>query len=340
MTDLDKMSRRDFFTISGKAGLATLMASAVGVNMGMVQVAEAAGMSGGKVTPFRFAIITDSHLYDIADHKFDSQLSDAVDKVMAMKPLPDFVVYTGDIAQNGTATQLQKGGKILSRLTMPLHVIPGEHDWYLDMGAAWRGHFGSPTWSFDHKGVHFIGMNSILLHDFWTAKNMSPEQRMDIVTMLESPICGPWGVREEQLDWLKKDVNKLRPDQAVVVFTHSPLWDYYPRWNFQTEDAPEIRDIMRKFDHWMSYHGHVHQTVYNKIGNMSSVGTISTSWPWPYPPVALPYPDSQMLRADPGNFEDGMGAQHIDLEKNFKGVMHYDPFADSLTPFMKNGFKV
>jgi Icc protein len=129
-------------------------------------------------------------------------------------------------------------------------------------------------------------------------------------------------------------------DQAVVVFTHSPLWDYYPRWNFQTEDAPQIRDIMRKFDHWMAYHGHVHQTVYNKIGNMSSVGTISTSWPWPYPPVALPYPDSQMNRADPGNFEDGMGAQHIDLEKNFKGVMHYDPFADSLTPFMKNGFKV
>jgi len=338
MTDLDKMSRRDFFTISGKAGLATLMASAMGTNLGMVQVAEAKGM--GKVTPFRFAIITDSHLYDIPNHRFDGQLSDAVDKVMAMKPLPDFVVYTGDIAQNGTDTQLQKGIKILSRLTMPLHVIPGEHDWYLDMGKAWRGHFGSPTWSFDHKGVHFIGMNSILLHDFWTAKQMSPEQRMDIVTMLESPICGPWGVREEQLEWLKKDVKKLRPDQAVVVFTHSPLWDYYPRWNFQTEDAPEVRKILSKFERVMSYHGHVHQTVYNRIGNMSSVGTMSTSWPWPYPPVNLPYPDSQMLRADPGNFEDGMGVQHIDLENNFKGVVQYDPFADSLTPFMKNGFKV
>ena len=64
--------------------------------------------------------------------------------------------------------QLQKGMKILSKLTMPVHYIPGEHDWYLDLGAAWRGHFGSPTWSFDHKGVHFIGMNSILVRDFWT----------------------------------------------------------------------------------------------------------------------------------------------------------------------------
>lgn len=338
MTDDSKMSRRDFFTIAGRAGLATLIASAVGVNLGVVEIAEARSMR--KITPFRFAIITDSHLYDIPDHKFDAQLADAVDKVNAMRPRPDFVVYTGDIAQTGTGTQLQKGVKILSKLKMPMHVIPGEHDWYLDMGAAWRGHFGSPTWSFDHKGVHFIGMNSILLHDFWTAKNLSPEQRMDIVTMLESPICGPWGVREEQLEWLKKDVSKLRPDQAVVIFTHSPLWNYYPRWNFQTEDAPEIRDIMAKFDHWMSYHGHVHQTVYNKIGNMSSVGTISTSWPWPYPPVKLPYPETQMNRADPANFEDGMGAQHIDLEQNFTGVVQYDPFADSLTPFMKHGFKV
>jgi len=238
MTDFDKMSRRDFFTITGKAGLATLAASAVGVNFGMVEVAEAA-VGKGKVTPFRFAILTDAHLFSMDNHRFDAQMADAVDKVMKMNPLPDFVVYCGDIAQNGKDDQLRKGMKILSKLTMPIHVIPGEHDWYLDMGAAWRGHFGSPTWSFDHKGVHFIGMNSILVRDFWTKAGLSAEERMGVMEMLESPIAGPWGVREEQLDWLKKDVKNLKPDTPVVVFTHSPLWDYYPRWNFQTEDAPE-----------------------------------------------------------------------------------------------------
>ena len=102
---------------------------------------------------------------------------------------------------------------------------------------------------------------------------MSDEDRMNTMTMLESPIAGPWGVREEQLDWLKKDVKNLPSDTPVVVFTHSPLWDYYPRWNFQTEDAPEIREILKKFERVMAFHGHVHQTVYNKIGNMSSIGT-------------------------------------------------------------------
>ena len=30
--------------------------------------------------------------------------------------------------------------------------IPGEHDWYLDMGERWTKLFGQPNWTFDHKG--------------------------------------------------------------------------------------------------------------------------------------------------------------------------------------------
>ena len=338
MTDFNKMDRRDFLSISGKAGLSTLVASAVGLNFGMVSVAEAAS-GKGKAGAFRFAILTDGHLFSHADHKFDAMLAKAVDDCNSMSPAPDFVLYCGDIAQNGTVDQLEKGKKILAKLKMPLKVIPGEHDWYLDMGAAWRGMFGPATWSFDHKGVHFIGMNSILVKDFWTGAKMTPLERMGVMEMLESPLAGPWGVQAEQLDWLKKDVKNLASDTPVVTFTHSPLWDYYPRWNFQTSDAPQIREILSKFERVMSFHGHVHQTLYNKIGNMGSVGTMSTSWPWPYPPTALPFPQSQQHRADPGNFEDGMGSQFIDLEGN-SGKMLYKPFADSLTPFMKNGFKI
>lgn len=341
MDDLKSASRRDFLTISGRAGLTTLLASAVGLNFGVVQVAEALASSGpNKVAPFRFAILTDSHLFSQDGHKFDVFLASAVDKVMAMKPPPDFVVYCGDIAQNGRDDQLKKGIKLLSKLPMPIHYIPGEHDWYLDLGVAWRGHFGSPTWSFNHKGVHFIGLNSILVRDFWTAAGFTPEQRMSTMEMLESPIAGPWGVREEQLEWLKKDVKNLRPDSAVVIFTHSPLWDYYPRWNFQTEDAPEIREILSGFERVMAFHGHVHQTVYNKIGNLSSVGTLSTSWPWPYPDVKLAYPAMRMYRSDPAMVMDGEGTQHIDLEAGFTGTMQYDPFDDMLTPEMKNGFSI
>jgi 3',5'-cyclic AMP phosphodiesterase CpdA len=235
---------------------------------------------------------------------------------------------------------LVKGKKILGNLKAPLKVIPGEHDWYLDMGKAWNGLFGKETWSFDHKGIHFIGLNSILVKDFWTGAGLTPEQRMGTMEMLESPIAGPWGVREAQLEFLRNDTKNLAANTPVVIFTHSPLWDYYPRWNFQTEDAPQIREILSKFDHVTSLHGHVHQTIYNKIGNLSSVGALSTSWPWPYPPVALDYPGSQMYQSDPANTKDGMGSQFVSFDSSAAGLVQYEPFANSLTPFLKDGVKV
>jgi len=342
MAELENKGRRNFLGFAGKAGLTTLVAQAVGVNLGMVDIVRAQTGKRG-VEPFRFAIISDAHLYSMDNHKFDEQLIAAVAQVNAMNPKPDFVLFGGDVAQNGTEDQLVKGDKILKKLGMPMKIIPGEHDWYLDMGKAWHGLWGDDHWSFDHKGVHFIGMNSILVKDFWTGAGLSPKERMTVMEMLESPIPGPWGVHEKQLEWLANDVKDLAPDTPIVVFTHSPLWDYYPRWNFQTSDAPEIREILSKFDSVMSYHGHVHQTLYNKIGNMTSVAALGTAWPWPYPPVQLAYPKTQMHRADPSIATDGLGTQVIDLSGGgeFAGLVEYKPFEDGvLTPFMEDGFKV
>ena len=339
MSDLKDSGRRQFLSFAGQAGLATVAASAIGVNLGLVEIVSADTTGKRGVSPFSFAIITDSHLFSADNHRFDRSLIDAVNQVNALQRQPDFVMYTGDIAQNGREDQLVKGKKILSKLNVPIHYIPGEHDWYLDMGTVWKGLFGKETWSFDHKGVHFIGLNSILVKDFWTGAGLTPVQRMSTMEMLESPIAGPWGVGEEQLEFQRKDVARLAPDTAVVIFTHSPLWDYYPRWNFQTSDAPQIREILAKFDHVTSLHGHVHQTIYNKIGNLSSAGSLSTSWPWPYPPVKLDYPGSQMNQSDPANTKDGMGTQSVSLGAD-GNLLAYEPFADSLTPFLKDGLKV
>jgi 3',5'-cyclic AMP phosphodiesterase CpdA len=178
-----------------------------------------------------------------------------------------------------------------------------------------------------------------LVKDFWTDKGLTNKQRMEAMEMLEGPIGGLWGIQAEQLEWLKKDVAKLSPDTPVVTFSHSPLWDYYPRWNFQTSDAPEIRKILSKFVNVTSFHGHVHQTIYNKIGNMTSIGAMSTSWPWPYPPANVKYPESQQYRADPGNEQDGMGTLQASFSADDGKAQHL-PFADSLTPFLKNGIKI
>jgi hypothetical protein len=126
----------------------------------------------------------------------------------------------------------------------------------------------------------------------------------------------------------------------VVIFTHSPLWDYYPRWNFQVSDSKEVRQILGKFANVMAFHGHVHHTVFNKIGNMTSVGTMSTSWPWPYPPVQLPFPTWQQNRADPSNVQDGMGTAAFDINEKGRAFVRYEPFADSLPRALANGIQI
>jgi 3',5'-cyclic-AMP phosphodiesterase len=335
MADLHEADRRNFLGLAGKAGLTTMFAQAVGVNLGLVDVVNAA-----QVTPFRFAIIADPHLYSQKDHVFDKHLEDAVAKVNALPNQPDFVFIMGDVSHHGELDQLQKGKAILGKLKAPIRSIPGEHDWYLDMGAGWKANFGEEFWSFDHKGVHFIGLNSILVPDFWTKAGLTPQQRRDWFMPLNSPVPGLWGTDARQREWLRKDVAKLPANTPVVVFTHSPLWDYYPRWNFQVSDSKEIRQILSKFSNVMAFHGHVHHTVYNKVGNLTSLGTMSTSWPWPYPPIKLPHPEFQQFRADPSVTSDGMGIASVALDAGGRGVMQYAPFEDSLPQRLTDGFKI
>ncbi len=335
------LSRRDFLGMSLKAGAATMFAGMFAPTatslMGLGGIAHA---STKKISPFTFAVLTDAHLYDIPDHKFDAILEKGVADVNSLNPKPDFVLYGGDLGQSGKEAELVKGKRILDKLKVPYKIIPGEHDWYLDMGKAWRNLFGDDHWSFDHNGTHIIGMNSILVEDFWSLRNLTPKERMGYMEELECHQCGLWGVHATQLEWLEKDVKKLSPDTPIVIMTHSPLWNYYPRWNFQTSDAPEIRMILRKFEKVMAIHGHVHQVVYNSIGNINSAGLLSTSWPWPYPPVELPYPNIKMNRVDPGDFEDGLGSHKIDVAANFDGILNYRAFSDLLPENVKRGIKL
>ena len=339
---MKKYSRRNFLGVSAKAASGVMFAGTLAPTatsfFGLAGVAEA---SDKILSPFTFAVISDSHLYEEPGHRFDAFLEKAVAEVNALNPQPDFVLYGGDLGQFGKPAELAKGQKILSKLKPKLVIIPGEHDWYLDMGEAWKGHFGPDHWSFDHKGVHFIGMNSILVKDFWTGEGLTPHERMARMEELECHNCGPWGVGEEQLEWLKNDVKNLSPKTPVFIATHSPLWDYYPRWNFQTRDAPEIRDILSKFERVMAIHGHVHQVVYNQIGNISSAGLLSTSWPWPYPPVKLPYPQFKQGRSDPGNFEDGLGLHTVDISQMRPDAdINYREFANVLPENLRKGLKI
>ena len=100
---------------------------------------------------------------------------------------------------------------------------------------------------------------------------------------------------------------RCRTTTPLIVFSHSPLYKYYRDWNFWTDDADEVQAILKPYEHVTVIHGHTHQVLTNRIGNIDFHGMLSTAWPWPYAPTGLPPLTVQMNRADPFDQFDGCG---------------------------------
>jgi 3',5'-cyclic AMP phosphodiesterase CpdA len=273
---------------------------------------------------FTFAYISDSHIQHIKGSSFvnnwDRGLIRAVAETNMLHPKPDFVMFGGDLAQLGTKPELDHGAEMLAKLNYKTHVVMGEHDYYLDLGEYWSELFGPQWYSFDHKGVHFVVLNSILTFDEWTFERWpTDEERMLQMAGLDNPNGSPFMVGEKQRQWLAKDLDGVAKDTPVVVFSHSPIQKIYKGWNFWTDDAEQVQALLQPFNDVTVIYGHVHQIQYNQIGNISFHAVMATAWPWPYPrsyaqaESYMPKITVPMNRADPFFERDATGWQFINM---------------------------
>jgi 3',5'-cyclic AMP phosphodiesterase CpdA len=317
-----RMSRRDFLKSAGAIAAASCLP------VSMVELAFA-----DRRKSFTFAYISDSHIQHIKGTKFvhnwDRGLIRAVAETNLLLPKPDFVVFGGDLAQLGTKEELDHGAELLSKLNYKAYCVLGEHDYYLDLGDYWSKIYGPHYYSWDHKGVHFVTLNSILTYDKWTHERWpTAEQRMLEMAGLDNPNGSPFMVGKKQRDWLRKDLKKVKKDTPIVLFSHSPIQKIYKGWNFWTEDAEEVQALLKRFDDVTVIYGHVHQIQYNQIGNISFHAVMATAWPWPYPESYaqakshLPKLTVPMNRADPFFERDATGWQFINM-KSGRVTMKY-----------------
>jgi len=312
MTD-SRSNRRDFLKGAGAlAAVSTLPLSTV-------ELAFA-----DSTRNFSFAYISDAHIQHIKGSEFvrnwDRGLIRAVAETNLLQPRPDFVMFGGDLAQLGTKAELDHGKAMLDRLDYKTYMVMGEHDYYLDLGAYWSELFGPHYYSFDHKGVHFVVLNSILTYDEWTHERWpTAEQRMLEMAGLDNPNGSPFMVGEKQRQWLAKDLEGVAKTTPIVLFSHSPIQKIYKGWNFWTEDAEEVQALLQPYSDATVVYGHVHQIQYNQIGNISFHAVMATAWPWPYPQSyaqaesMLPKLTVPMNRADPFFERDATGWQFIDV---------------------------
>ena len=319
-------SRRKFLQQGG----AVLAASTLPLSM--VELA----FGKGSEDRFTFAYVSDSHITQIRGNSFvrnwDRGLIRAVAEANLLDPRPDFVFYGGDIAQLGKPEEIDHGLEILGGLRGNLHYVMGEHDYYVDLGDYWRKQLGPDHYSFDHKGVHFVVLNSILTHESWMHRKWdSGMDRMKEMARLDNPDGQPFMVGSTQRAWLKNDLAKLKRDTPIVVFSHSPLQKIYKGWNFWTDDAEQVQALLQPFDKVTVLYGHVHQIQTNQIGNISFHSAMATAWPWPYPSTYrqqasyLPKLTVDMNRADPFFERDATGWQFIDVHSGRADVNYILP---------------
>ena len=311
---MSNSSRRDFLKTGGSVMAASMLP------LSMVEMA----FGKGSEQNFTFAYISDSHITQIKGAQFvrnwDRGLIRAVAEANLLEPRPDFIFYGGDIAQLGKPEEIDHGLDILGGLRGDIHYVMGEHDYYTDLGEYWRKQLGPDHYSFDHKGVHFVVLNSILTHEAWMHQKWdSGMDRMLQMARLDNPNGQPFMVGDRQRQWLKDDLDKVSVDTPVVVFSHSPLQKIYQGWNFWTDDAEQVQALLKPFNKVTVLYGHVHQIQTNQIGNISFHAAMATAWPWPYPSSYkqqdsfLPKLTVAMNRADPFFERDATGWQFINM---------------------------
>ncbi len=219
----------------------------------------------------RFVQISDSHIgFDKpANADVTATLQAAIAKIKADPEPPAFVLHTGDLTHRSRPAEFDTLQQALSELSAPVFYVPGEHDVLDEDGNGFLQRFGKGTrgagWhSFDHGGVHFVGLVNVV--------------------SLKPGGLGTLG--DEQLEWLEKDVRPLKGSTPIVVFAHIPLWSVYPEWGWGTEDSERALSHLKRFGSVSVLNGHIHQVMQKVEGNLTFHTAMSTAFPQPAPGTA------------------------------------------------------
>jgi 3',5'-cyclic-AMP phosphodiesterase len=201
------MDRRQFLTLSAL--------SAAGLTMTHSGVAQAPQRPGS----FDFVFLTDTHLQPELDAAKGCAM--CFRKIRSTEKL-DFAIQGGDHIFDGLAVPRQRATSLFDlyesteqQLGMKVYHTLGNHDVFgvsaksgigpRDPGYGkqlYEDRVGPTYYSFDHKGYHFIVLDSI---------QITPQRNWTTA------------VDADQLAWLKNDLAALAPATPVVVTIHAPL---------------------------------------------------------------------------------------------------------------------
>jgi 3',5'-cyclic AMP phosphodiesterase CpdA len=126
--------------------------------------------------------------------------------VSAMRPSPDVVVITGDLTESGTPPEYANFAALLRRhLTMPVYVIPGNHDRRDNLR---RGLEHLPGVTSDPEYVQY-------------AVDDQPVRLVMLDTLV--PGSGHGELRGQQLEWLDRTLAAVPRKPTMIGMHHPPF---------------------------------------------------------------------------------------------------------------------
>jgi Icc protein len=265
----DGVDRRGFLKCMAWAGTGALCVVQGGV-LKSFALSDVMRQKVGNLTgDLSFVQISDSHIGFNKDANPDvtATLREAIAKVNALATPPAFVLHTGDLTHLSKPEEFDTLAESLKSLkTDQVFYVPGEHDVLNDNGQMFHERFGRQGqgdgwYSFDKNGAHFIGL----------------------VNVMNLKAGGLGNLGADQLEWLEKDVSRLKSSTPIVVFAHIPLWAVYPQWGWGTEDSEQALSYLKRFGSVTVLNGHIHQTMQKVEGNVTFHTATSTAFPQPQP---------------------------------------------------------
>ncbi|MEE4256246.1 MAG: metallophosphoesterase [Bacteroidales bacterium] len=234
---------------------------------------------------FSFAFMTDIHVQP--EKNAAEGFRAAIQKVNSLDP--EFVITGGDLIMDALGVSYERADSLYSlyeelsvEFTMPVYNTLGNHEVFgiYEKSGVEPGHpeyrygmyekrLGDPYYSFDHKGWHFMVLNSVMETD---------ERRY--IGMID----------DEQIEWIKKDLLDVKPSTPIVISTHIPFitvftqvlyGEYAPDYHgLVVENAKDVLDLFIGHDLKLVLQGHLHYLEDIEVNGVHYItgGAVSARW--------------------------------------------------------------
>ena len=263
------IDRRNFLRIAGAslgAGALYRVAAALGPEpAGRDTARRLAKANGEAVKPFSFVQLSDAHVgfHGPPNPTGTRAFERAVELINRLPEPPDFILFTGDLThdseqQDERRARMREFQRIAGGLRVKeRHTIPGEHDAGIDGGALYHEVFGDSNYAFDHRGVHFIALDNV--------SRAKPE-------------VGP-----ERIASLRDDLARYSRTTPIVVFTHRPLFDLRPDWEWFTRDGDAVMKVLSPYENVTVLYGHIHREDVHEVAGCRHLAARSLIFGFPDP---------------------------------------------------------